>query len=359
MSAFKIETWLKKGYTEEEAKYQIAIRRPTNILYWMVNYDLNEEEALIKKLEHQKKGGKGSANRPIEKIRETSPRCKEYWISKGYSEEDAIIKVSETQATFSLNICIEKYGEEEGYCVWKSRQDCWQETLKAKSDEEIEEINKKKDCKKISSWINKYGDKEGKEKFIEYLIKNTGKPPPQKLDDIKQYILAKIDPIDVYLPIDRIRNIVPRYFWELVKRPKDFDGWLKSFIDFKAPYGEIIFKKINPNAPQGLYQMHVGKKLLRSSREILFYNILKEHDLHLDIDFEIERYYDNSKMRSDFYLSKGNIYIEILGRNTSKDMIYEQKMLYKQATFGSVLMRDPKEYEEYIKTYKEQYYNDR
>ena len=48
------------------------------------------------------------------------------------------------QQTFSLKKCIEKHGAEEGYKIWKERQEKWQNTLNSKSDKEIAEINKKK-----------------------------------------------------------------------------------------------------------------------------------------------------------------------------------------------------------------------
>lgn len=68
----------------------------------------------------------------------------EYYTSRGYTEEEAIQLRSDRQSTFSLEKCIEKYGEEEGYKKWLARQEKWQTTLKSKSDEEIAEINKKK-----------------------------------------------------------------------------------------------------------------------------------------------------------------------------------------------------------------------
>lgn len=49
-----------------------------------------------------------------------------YWIKKGYSEEDAKMKVSERQKTFTLKKCIEKYGEEDGLKRWQERQLKWQ-----------------------------------------------------------------------------------------------------------------------------------------------------------------------------------------------------------------------------------------
>ena len=48
-----------------------------------------------------------------------------YWIKKGYSEEEAKQKVSERQRTFTLEKCIEKYGEEEGTKRYIERQKNW------------------------------------------------------------------------------------------------------------------------------------------------------------------------------------------------------------------------------------------
>lgn len=48
-----------------------------------------------------------------------------YWIKKGFSEEEAKNKISELQKTFSLEICIRKYGEEEGRKKWEERQKKW------------------------------------------------------------------------------------------------------------------------------------------------------------------------------------------------------------------------------------------
>jgi len=53
MSAYKKETWIKKGFTEEEALFQIAIRRPTNKLYWIHKHGLSEDEAEKKVKEKQ------------------------------------------------------------------------------------------------------------------------------------------------------------------------------------------------------------------------------------------------------------------------------------------------------------------
>ena len=52
----------------------------------------------------------------------------EYWLAKGYNEKDARKKLSERQRTFTLEQCIEKYGEE-GINVFNNRQNKWQKSL--------------------------------------------------------------------------------------------------------------------------------------------------------------------------------------------------------------------------------------
>lgn len=68
----------------------------------------------------------------------------EYWIKKGFSEEESKIKVSERQRTFTIEKCIEKYGKEQGTKRWKERQQKWQNTLKSKPIKEQERIGRAK-----------------------------------------------------------------------------------------------------------------------------------------------------------------------------------------------------------------------
>jgi hypothetical protein len=57
------------------------------------------------------------------------PTTKEYYLSKGYSEEESIELLKERQRTFTLEKCIEKYGKEKGYKRWLDRQENWQKSL--------------------------------------------------------------------------------------------------------------------------------------------------------------------------------------------------------------------------------------
>lgn len=53
----------------------------------------------------------------------------EYWMTKGYSEEEAKNIIQERQKTFSLEKCIEKYGKEKGEKIFRDRQKRWQRSL--------------------------------------------------------------------------------------------------------------------------------------------------------------------------------------------------------------------------------------
>jgi hypothetical protein len=53
----------------------------------------------------------------------------QYYLDKGYDEESAKIMLSNRQSTFSLEKCIERYGEECGKLVWMDRQEKWQTSL--------------------------------------------------------------------------------------------------------------------------------------------------------------------------------------------------------------------------------------
>jgi G:T-mismatch repair DNA endonuclease (very short patch repair protein) len=82
------------------------------------------------------------------KYEEKNKKCdtvsKEYFLKKGFTQEEAIAKQRERQATFSLETCIKKYGLEDGTQIFANRQVKWQNTLLSKSDEELERINQAK-----------------------------------------------------------------------------------------------------------------------------------------------------------------------------------------------------------------------
>ena len=149
-----MEFWLEKinpntgtRYTETESDYKRNSQRPIRKEYWLELGHSEQESielAVTQKYNNNKYGAKASGGRDKELQKSSSKRCKEYYMLRGFTEEESIDKVFDVQLTFSKDICIEKYGKEKGNRVWKDRQDNWQKTLNSKPQEEIERINKAK-----------------------------------------------------------------------------------------------------------------------------------------------------------------------------------------------------------------------
>lgn len=66
-------------------------------------------------------------NRKIESTNSNfnNPKTLEYYIKRGFNKEEAQEKLIKSQQTFTLEKCIEKYGEEEGRKRWMKRQEKW------------------------------------------------------------------------------------------------------------------------------------------------------------------------------------------------------------------------------------------
>ena len=151
------EYWINKGYTKEEAINEISkqqqksskcvktyhgkskkmlkekgysdgdIKRicltPTNIDFWVnKGYSENESKDIISK-------NQTAAAKQVDFEKRLIPSNIGYWVNKGYSKEDAKQNVLEHQSTFSLEKCIAKYGEEEGKKRFTERQNKWLNSL--------------------------------------------------------------------------------------------------------------------------------------------------------------------------------------------------------------------------------------
>lgn len=109
---------------------------------WSMNfkgYDgLSDEEkaARIKALSERAQASRDGRHNNATKI--------DYYLARGYSEQDAKKALRERQQTFTLEKCIARHGEDEGRRIYEDRQRRWQDTMKSKPVEEIERINKAK-----------------------------------------------------------------------------------------------------------------------------------------------------------------------------------------------------------------------
>jgi hypothetical protein len=111
----------EKGYSEEEIK-RICLT-PTNTEFWVnKGYSENESKDIINK-------NQINAAKQVNFEKRIIPSNIEYWINKGYSKEESRQNVSEHQSTFSLDKCILKYGEENGKKRFTERQNKWLNSL--------------------------------------------------------------------------------------------------------------------------------------------------------------------------------------------------------------------------------------
>lgn len=136
VSPFSREFWMLrinpitgKEYTEEEADYKRNSQRPIRKEYWIEKgYSLEDAKLKAKETKNKNDNNGKKIEREIKVV--MTKRRVEYWLVRGYSFEEATKKVSESQATFSLEKCIKKHGEEKGRKLWLERQEKWQNSYK-------------------------------------------------------------------------------------------------------------------------------------------------------------------------------------------------------------------------------------
>lgn len=254
-----------------------------------------------------------------------TPNQINYWIKRGYNAEESKLKVSEFQKMFSLETCIEKYGEIDGNEVFNKRQEKWLNTLNNKTEEEKNDINVRKNpCIKR--------DDESKENFLDRLS-GIGSNIIFDNDDLIKYITASLSNIK----------------WKYLKK----EEFLKQLpyvgnanIDVNTYLNEIGFifpeKNLIRRNKRGNTYLKIDEGVLRSFFEIEFYEGLKERN----IKFKLDRAYNDSKLKYDFYLIDYDIYIEIAGGMYDEE--YVNKMIYKNTIFGAYII-EPSDIQDFLK----------
>ncbi len=149
-----------KNMNEKDAIIEAKSKRPTNIEYWLKK-GYNENEAKRKLSEYQscssKERSKKKRENP-EKYNDIYPTQLKYWLKKGYNENEAKRKLSERQSTNSIKNIIKRVN-----CTLEEAKDIrdkitykWLNTLSEKSIDEIKLINHKKIVTKDN--FNSYND---------------------------------------------------------------------------------------------------------------------------------------------------------------------------------------------------------
>jgi hypothetical protein len=148
-----VDSWVSKGYSEEESKSNISeiqsknsmmvknrfvtskynlknlgytdeqikkiCQTPSQIKFWM-DKGSSEEDSKIMLRNNQL-----NASKHIDYKSRLLPSNIDYWVNRGFTYRQSKAKVTERQTTFSLEICIEKYGLEDGLKRFNERQIKW------------------------------------------------------------------------------------------------------------------------------------------------------------------------------------------------------------------------------------------
>lgn len=138
VSRFSIEFWVHRGYTEEVSR------------------------EIVSKIQKEN-SNKFYANATILERKERSTACLEYYEKRGF--ENPIEERKKRQTTFSMQLCIEKYGEDLGCQIFKERQKKWRMTIDSKTGEEKREFQSRQDSSSME-WARKKTKNEEEAKFL-------------------------------------------------------------------------------------------------------------------------------------------------------------------------------------------------
>lgn len=229
-SPMQVKYWEKRinpktgnNYTREESEYKIRSQRKFNIEYW-IERGLSKDESILKIKDTQKDN---SSRR--KKYHSVTWNKYEYWMKKEkITEEEAKKKVSELQKKFDLEKIIKRYGKIQGTIRYENM------------------------CKNLSisqslnGFINRYGIDEGNKKYIETIIKRCSNTYASK----ESLILFK----KIY---KKIRKNLQRseIYWGISGSKEYFiydkDSKKIFFYDFSIPNLKIIIeyhgKRYHPN----------------------------------------------------------------------------------------------------------------
>ena len=299
-----IKPWIKSILNYPETIYD------KRFLYSM-GWEDKEIEKLIsdKQKNNSKILSENKKNNP-DKYNKVCPKKIEYWTEKGFSIESGKEKISESQKTFSKEICIEKHGEKNGLKIFKKRQKKWIKSLS--KNEMYDDIQTKKNSynyntKLITELVNRSSFLELTKQLI---INNIN------LLTIGEFVNKIIELVDIKSSSD----ILPFYNSKLIQNHYNVSG-------------EEIRNMFYNKTPLHLHKLMYGTPIYHNGDR---FKSVKEYRLSLffeenNIPYEYEKPYPESQYKSDFYLPNENLYVEYYGmlENKKYDNLNEIQTQYK------------------------------
>ncbi len=288
MKPIYVEYWINKGYSVDDAKLQIELHLMNTKRAFVIKY--GDVEGNKKWAETKEKQGKYNSKRSID-----------YWLIRGFDLIEANNKLKEYQQTFSLQKCIDKYGEVEGRKKWQNRQIKWQNTLQNLNN--IDDINKRKDSSSIIYFKTKY-----KENWpIEYLIRYKNESFRELLTNIFNFCKNKKDivtyfVINVKYDIKKINQFVNNKF--IIEIFKINPAELRQEI--LNGYDITLIKTFG-------IQRTIKGYLAHSIGEYEIINFLIDSNIPFNFDKNYPKQKFKTGIRYDFYLPDLDMYFEYAG----------------------------------------------
>ena len=266
-------------------------------------YSMGWEDKEIEKLisDKQKKNSKilseNKKNNP-EKFNKLSPKKIEYWIEKGFSVGEGKEKISESQKTFSKDICIKKYGNKIGLEIFNNRQKKWIKSLLKNKMYDVIQTKKNSynyDSVPIAKLVNRSSFLEETKQLI---LNNINTPT------VEEFISKIIELVDIKSSSD----ILPFYNSKLIQTHYNVSG-----VEIR----NMFYNK----TPLHLHKLMYGTPIYHNGDR---FKSIKEYKLALffeenNITYEYERPYPKSQYKSDFYLVNKNLYVEYYGMLENKN----------------------------------------
>jgi len=333
--------WTTRGWSLEKSKeLRVKIKvnpenSPMNINFW-IKRGFSEEESLFK-------------------IRSQRKMNIEYWLNKGYSEEESNSKRLEFQNKSNQKFII-KYNTDSDFRsrVDSKRSNNIQYWLnKGYSEEESKELlfNRQRTFSK-DICIKKYGLERGiliweerQKKWIKSLNNSeydlsSGKSVTMR-DKVERYDVDKL--------LDSLTIKNKDFFREIFLKSKSIEDFIKNYMDsfdideislyrLLLPIKKMKLLHVYYNTTQSYIMSLIIPKIARVRSKYSYFSWFNNHICRSDGEYIIanflvkndiyyiyEKRYNDSKYRCDFYLTKSDVYIEYLGMRIKS---YENKLKF-------------------------------
>lgn len=299
-----------KKIIKDVSKLINSPRFKTQKNYWTVRgYSEKDSIEMVSKLQKNlsSKLQKKRKESP-EKYKNILPNQIGYWTKQGFTNEEAINLVKERQNTFSLDTCINKYGESKGLLIFEERQRKWQFS---RLNSEGNSWSYKDQGLSFKKYIERYG--------TEWILIRNKHLKKRKCNN--KLIESNLIIYDLNYNIDLIKKYlfncnVDEMFYHASNSVFNFILNM-NHIEIKSMWMEYHNIKTIKSSYGNLYWQHGN--YYKSDGEFIIGKYLTK----LNLNFSVNIKYPDIFRYCDFYIKDLDLYIEYMGM---QDIDYKNKI---------------------------------